>query len=282
MKKTSSVPKIANEDSAVPTPGVRDRRQRVQAAETGMAVLKALGRLGGRAALSVLATAVDESPAKVHRYLASLMEEGLVRQDGASQQYYLGLESMLIGLAAMRQADPIRLIEPALRRLSETLGVTCFVAVMGNKGPTIVRFEEPGIAVSVNARVGSVMPLLTSATGRVFVGLLDQASVKTLAEEERRQMEKHQDQKGSVDDFIRQVRRDVQAARCAIVKDTNLTGISSVAAPIYDYSGHVVAVLTALGATGAFNTALDGPIVGEIRREAESVSAQLGYIAPSA
>ena len=67
MKKTSSVPKIANEDSAVPTPGVRDRRQRVQAAETGMAVLKALGRLGGRAALSVLATTVDESPAKVHR-----------------------------------------------------------------------------------------------------------------------------------------------------------------------------------------------------------------------
>ena len=247
-----------------------------------MAVLKALGRLGGRAALSVLATAVDESPAKVHRYLASLMEEGLVRQDGASQQYYLGLESMLIGLAAMRQADPIRLIEPALGRLSEALGVTCFVAVMGNKGPTIVRFEEPGVAVSINARVGSVMPLLSSATGRVFVGLLDQASVKKRVEEERSQMVKHADRKGSVDDFIGQIRREVQAQRCAIVTDTNQTGISSVAAPIYDYSGHVAAVLTALGATGAFNTALDGAIVTEIRREAEAVSAQLGYVAPSA
>jgi DNA-binding IclR family transcriptional regulator len=44
---------------------------------------------------------------------------------------------------------------------------------MGNKGPTIVRIEEPGLPVTVNARVGSVMPLLWSATGRVFLGMLD-------------------------------------------------------------------------------------------------------------
>jgi hypothetical protein len=62
--------------------------------------------------------------------------------------------------------------------------VTCFIAVMGNKGPTIVRIEEPGLPVTVNARVGSVMPLLWSATGRVFLGLLDESSVEALAQEE--------------------------------------------------------------------------------------------------
>ncbi|MBN9322332.1 MAG: radical SAM protein, partial [Delftia acidovorans] len=56
----------------------RERRQRVQAAETCLAVLKALATLGGRASLTAIAGAVEESPAKVHRYLASLMAEGLV------------------------------------------------------------------------------------------------------------------------------------------------------------------------------------------------------------
>ena len=143
-----------------------------------MAVLKGLARLGGRASLTALAAHVDESPAKVHRYLASLMEEGLVAQDGGSQHYHLGAEAIQIGLAAMRQADPIRVAEPSLIRLRESLEVTCFVAVMGNKGPTIVRFEEPGLPVTVNVRVGSVMSMLWSATGRVFLGLLDGSRVR--------------------------------------------------------------------------------------------------------
>ena len=123
------------------------RRQRVQAASTGVAVLKALVRLGGRAGLTSLAAELCEHPAKVHRYLASFVEEGLVCQDAGSQQYFLGPEAIQIGVAAMRQADPVRLSEGSLARLREQLGVTCFLAVMGNKGPTIVRFEEPGLPV---------------------------------------------------------------------------------------------------------------------------------------
>ncbi|MFP4902829.1 helix-turn-helix domain-containing protein, partial [Paraburkholderia sp. BR14261] len=150
----STSPKVAQETKAVAAP--RERRQRVQSAQTGMAVLKGLARLGGRASLSGLAACVGESPAKVHRYLVSLIEEGLVAQDTATQQYRLGVEAMMIGVAAMRQADPVRIAEPALVRLRETLEVTSFVAVMGNKGPTIIRFEEPGLPVTVNVRVGSV------------------------------------------------------------------------------------------------------------------------------
>ncbi len=36
----------------------------------------------------------------------------------------------------------------------------------------------------MNVRVGSVMPLLWSATGRVFLGLLDDQRVQALAEAE--------------------------------------------------------------------------------------------------
>src|SRR5256885_17007304 len=57
--------------------------------------------------------------------------------------------------------------------LREALQVTSFVAVMGNLGPTIVRFEEPGLPVTVNVRVGSVMSLLWSATGRAFFAFMD-------------------------------------------------------------------------------------------------------------
>jgi DNA-binding IclR family transcriptional regulator len=274
---TSRSPSLPSSSSTAASP--RERRQRVQAAETGMAVLKGLAHLGGRSSLTALSAHVAESPAKVHRYLASLMEEGLVQQDAASQHYYLGTEAIRIGLAAMRQADPIRAAEPCLIRLRESLEVTCFVAVMGNKGPTIVRFEEPGLPVTVNVRVGSVMSMLWSATGRAFLGLLDESRVLALAEQELR--EATPDMRAQLDakDPIGALRREVRQARCASVKDTYLRGISAVAAPVYDHAGRVCAVITALGATGGFDPAVDSPIAQAVRREARAAGALLGAAA---
>ncbi|WP_233883817.1 IclR family transcriptional regulator [Paraburkholderia flagellata] len=260
----------------------RERRQRVQSAQTGMAVLKGLARLGGRASLSGLAACVGESPAKVHRYLVSLIEEGLVAQDTTTQQYLLGVEAMMIGVAAMRQADPVRIAEPALVRLRETLEVTSFVAVMGNKGPTIIRFEEPGLPVTVNVRVGSVMSLLWSSTGRVFLGLLDDTRVLAQAEEELAHADASLRAQLSTSDPIGTLRRDVQTARCASVRDTNLKGISAVSAPLFDHTGKLCGVLTALGATGGFDATPDGPNGRAVRREADAVSALLGYVAQGA
>jgi DNA-binding IclR family transcriptional regulator len=263
---------------AAQAPAGRERRQRVQSAQTGMAVLKGLARLGGRASLTGLAAYVGESPAKVHRYLVSLIEEGLVVQDAGTQQYLLGAEAMLIGVAAMRQADPVRIAEPALVRLREQFEVTAFVAVMGNKGPTIIRFEEPGLPVTVNVRVGSVMPLLWSSTGRMFLGLLDDARVLALAEEELAQASATLRAELDAADPIGELRRGVRAGRSASVRDTNLKGISAVSAPLFDHTGKLCAVLTALGATGGFDASLDGPIGTALHREAAAASALLGYL----
>ena len=258
------------------------RRQRVQAAETGMAVLKALARLGGRASLTALAAAVDEAPAKVHRYLLSGVEAGLVAQDPVSQQYLLGPEAIQIGLAALRQADPLRAAEPALQRLRDALGVTCFLAVMGNKGPTIVRMEEPGLPVTVNVRVGSVLSLLWSATGRAFLGLLDDARVRAMAGAELDAAPP--DERATLDaaDPLGALQRAVQAQGLATVRDTYLRGISAVAAPVRDHAGRVCAVLTALGASGAFDAAPDGAIAAALRQEADAASRLLGAPAATA
>lgn len=266
------------QSATTPPPRPRARRQRVQAAETGTAILKALGQLGGRASLTLISSHIDESPAKVHRYLVSLVEGGLIAQDAATQQYFLGLETLLLGLAAMRQADPIRLAEASLVRLREALEITCFVAVMGNKGPTIVRFEEPGLPVTVNVRVGSVLSLLWSATGRAFLSTLDNQRITDMAQEELKTAAPEQRALLDAEFPIETLRGALSASGCVSVRDTNLRGISAVSAPIYDYTGHPCAVLTALGATGGFDASPEGSVGQAVQREARAVSDLLGYV----
>lgn len=274
------MPRTPRTPPATPAPRVADRRQRVQSAETGMAVLKTLATLGGSASLTALAGAIGESTAKVHRYLASLTQQGLVAQNPATQHYHLGAEAIRIGLAALRQCDPIRLGEGALVRLREQLEATCFIAVMGNKGPTVLRIEEPALPVTVNMRAGSVLPVLWSATGQAFLAFSEDAPVRRQAEDEYAAATPEQRAHLAGPDAIARLRRQVRDAGCATVHDTLLRGISAVAAPILDAHGRVAAVLTALGASSGFDTRPGGRICPQVVHEAAAISTAMGWSPP--
>ena len=258
-------------------PPAEPRRRRVQSAEMGMSILKALARLGGAASLTAVAQAVDESTAKVHRYMASLVEEGLVAQDAATQRYFLGQEAIHIGLAALRQCDPVRAGEPALTRLRDELGVTCFIAVMGNQGPTILRIEEPALPVVVSVRAGSVLPLLWSATGQAFLAWSEGAQIDTQARRDWDGATPVQRAQLKGKDPVAGLRARVRAQGLSSVEGLLSPGISAVAAPIRLHTGQVAAVLTALGAAGGFDAAPEGRIATRVRQEADAISAALGF-----
>ena len=259
-----------------------DRRQRVQAAATGVGVLKGLADLDGRASLSALATHLGEAPAKLHRYLGSLVDAGLVVQDSATQHYALGAEAIRIGLAAMRQVDAVRLAEPALARLRTALGLTAFVAVMGNRGPTVLRLDEPGLPVTVNVRPGSVLSLLWSATGRVFLAMRaahGQPDTRLAAEAQADWAAATPAQRAELPApaDIESLCEDVRQRGLATVHDSYLRGISAVAAPLLDHAGRTAAVITVLGASGAFDAQTDGPAARLLHAEAAGLSAAMGW-----
>src|SRR5690606_37224062 len=84
----------------------------------------------------------------------------------------------------------------------------------------------------------------------------------------------------SFDELVTQVQHEISQHHCICVRDTNQKGISAVAAPILNYAGQLTGVLTALGASGGFNTSLAGPIAMAVCQQAQRISQQLGYTAP--
>ena len=241
-----------------------------------MAVLKALAAMGGAASLTALAARLQESPAKVHRYLASLVDAELVLQEESTSRYVLGREAIVIGLAAMRQSDVLTLAPKELARLAESHDLSCFVAIRGNHGPTIVRWVEPVQPVTVNVKVGSVMPVLWSATGRAFgafskAGPFDAIVRSELAEAtpERRRL---LPDRAAVDALFEEIR----LLRCAPVRDVLLNGVSAVAAPVFDADDRLCAVMTALGTSGSFDPTPGGSTALVVRQAADAVSARLG------
>ena len=84
----------------------------------------------------------------------------------------------------MRRLNPVRIGTEAIALLADEIGHTVALALWGNHGPTVVRIEEAG-SVHINMRVGSVMSLLGTSTGRVFAAFLPAKMIQTFLEPQR-------------------------------------------------------------------------------------------------
>lgn len=247
----------------------------VQALETGLAVLDVFADALRPLMLKEIAQAANMHPAKVHRYLASFVRCGYVEQD-AQGRYALGRASLRIGLASLALLDAVRLVSPLLDELSLSLGETVLAAVWGNRGPTVVQWRDSPRPVMVNVRPGSVLPLLSSATGRVFAAFMEPHLTAGLIEEELRERAAG----GAYLQTMHEVQAlldRVRATRVGSVAGDVLPGVNSVSSPVFDYDSKMVLAVTALGNGARFDTAPDGPIATAVREAADALSARLGY-----
>ncbi|TFI48159.1 IclR family transcriptional regulator, partial [Diaphorobacter sp. DS2] len=156
----------------------------IQSVEVGFALLDALSRARGPLMLKDLAQEAGMSAAKAHRYLVSFQRLGLVVQDARNARYDLGPAALKLGLASLARLDAMRLARERMAPLMDALGHTLALAVWGNHGPTIVHWEEAPRALTANLRLGDVMPLLSSATGRCFAAYLPREKTAALLAEE--------------------------------------------------------------------------------------------------
>jgi DNA-binding IclR family transcriptional regulator len=249
----------------------------IQSVEVGFALLEALTQAPSPMMLRDIALAAKMSPAKAHRYLVSYQRLGLVMQDGASTRYDLGPAALKLGLACLERLDAVKLARQHMDALMDEIGHTVAIAVWGNHGPVIVHWQEPARSVTVNLRLGDVMPLLGSATGRCFAAFAPQASVIPLLKQELSQL--HKAPRRGMPNNAAQAQALLEETRqqgLGRVVDTLLPGISGLATPVWDASGRICLALVSLGSSASFDADYAGHVAQALRQTAKMIGVQLG------
>jgi DNA-binding IclR family transcriptional regulator len=257
-------------------------RAGIQSVEVGFALLDVLARAPGPLMLRDLAAEAGMSAAKAHRYLVSFQRLGLVVQDAATTRYELGPATLRLGLATLSRLDAVKTARERLPALGEQTGQTLALAVWGNHGPTLVHWQESPLAVPVNLRLGDVMPMLSSATGRCFAAFLghgigsDQARVLM----EREMVLAREADRQDVPTNAKALKALVEETRqhgLARVKNVLLPGISGFCAPVFDADGHLALGVVSLGSSATFNADWQGPVATALLRMSRQLSADLGW-----
>jgi DNA-binding IclR family transcriptional regulator len=253
-------------------------RAGIQSVEVGFGLLQALGEAPGPLMLRDLARAANMSAAKAHRYLVSFQRLALVVQDGASTKYDLGPAALKLGLASLSRLDAVKLARERVTLLMEDIGHTLALAVWGNHGPTIIHWEESPQAVTVNLRLGDVMPLLSSATGLCFAAHAPKEAIAGMLKEEmaRAQKQGRTDVPGTLTE-VRALLDDVRKRGASRVVDTLLPGIVGFCVPVFDSDGHMALGMVALGPAGSFDADWGGAVDKPLRAAAAQLSSDLGY-----
>jgi DNA-binding IclR family transcriptional regulator len=273
-------------DSTAPHPKNSDKeRAGIQSVEVGFALLDVLAQAAGPLMLRDLAAAAQMSAAKAHRYLVSFQRLGMVVQDPASTRYELGPATLRLGLATLSRLDVVKMARERLPTLIEATGHTMALAVWGNRGPTLVHWQETPLAMPVSLRLGDVMPLLSSATGRCFAAFMGQGGLddkaRPMIEDELAVARKLG--RSDLPSTAAQVQALVQETRTqGLGRAVNvlLPGISGFCAPVFDADGHLVLGVVSLGSSATLETAWDGPVAQRLRKFAGQMSADLGWLGP--
>lgn len=245
----------------------RSGRRGIQSIEIGVRLLEALERADGPLALKDLSAHAGLDPSSAHRYLASFVRCGLVRQD-SDTRYDFGPLALHIGLAAVRRIEPIQVTERALPELVAATGYTALLSVWSNRGPTIVHWRRSRIPLVTSLGLGSVLPVARSATGRVLVAFLPPAvTADVIAAEARRE------------NFAREAfERDLERARktrLSFADSSVIPGLTAAASPVLGWNGEAVAAVTLIAPEHELVRA-SHPAAQALRKFCDRLSAEFG------
>jgi DNA-binding IclR family transcriptional regulator len=243
----------------------------VQSIKRAFAVLGALA--DGPLGVTGVAARSQIPKSTAARLLSALAAEGAVEQVPGESRYRLGphLVALASGLGDARGL--VATARPALVDLAAELGEAAGLSVRDGWTAHYVDQVDSPNPVQVRDWTGTRIPLHAVSSGQVFLAQLPAPMLaRYLAEPLERFTPRTLTDAGALLERLRDVRRDGHAW----VLEEYALGISSVAAPVADARGELVAAVHVHGPSYRFPAAgAEGPIAEAVRAAAARIGIRL-------
>jgi DNA-binding IclR family transcriptional regulator len=258
-----------SEEACVEELEARTEQRSIQSIEVGFRLIRALEEAGGKMPLKALAAKAGMAPGKAHVYAVSFLRLGLIVQDPATGHYGLGPYAIQLGQAALRQVNIAEVGRAHLDALHQRFQLPTYISIWGRMGPFIIIKNDGDLPTPVSIRVGFVFPVLTTATGAIFLAYSPDAVTREVVAKEG---SLHRD----LLERLTEVRARVLEQGFAASGGHLFRGFSAIAAPVFDHEGGLAGAVTMLGIATFMDPKPGSAMVTAVQETAALIGAQLG------
>jgi DNA-binding IclR family transcriptional regulator len=207
----------------------------------------------------------------VHRLLANLVSHGFVEEAPGSSGYQLSFKVLRMGLRVLDRLEFRRVAEPLLQGLHlETQESVHLAILQGTAAITIKEYGSPE-AMDMKVPLGEAMPLHCTGVGKILLAYQGRASLGQVA------------RTSGLPRFtphtitnLANLRKELELIReqgYAVDQEEVVEGLRSVAGPVFDHTGHVIAAF----GIAAPASRLVPPRLPEIIRSVCAASRQISF-----
>jgi IclR family KDG regulon transcriptional repressor len=253
---------------------VRGKRGRLSSVATAIRLLKAFSEDEVEIGISALARRLSLAKSTVHRLAVTLVSEGLLEQDRENGKYQLGIALFRLGALVRRRMNVSNEARPYLFDLREKINESVHLAILDETEIMYVYNLEATHAIRMRSDIGVRKPAYCTAEGQAILAfqsddIVERVIAAGLAARTPKTIT-------SAEKFIKEL-ATTRLRGCAIEDEESEIGMVSIAAPIRDDSGDVVAAVGIAGPVTRLSKKSIASVMPHVIATADQVSVRLGY-----
>lgn len=216
-------------------------RYTVPGLERGLRILGEFSRGEPELTPPELARRLGVPRTTVFRLLVTLESMGFVQRTPDGRAYRLGLAVLRLGFEYLASLGMVELGRPLMDRLRDTTGYSASLVVLDRRDVVYLYRAAPRSPFATAVSVGTRLPAHATVLGQVLLGDLSLAALRALYPEPTLQLSSTNTPRDTTALF--EVVQRVRERGWVLAEAYFEPHISTVAAPVHDEAGHVVAAI---------------------------------------
>jgi DNA-binding IclR family transcriptional regulator len=250
-------------------------RKNINSVVKALNVMECFSREVKELKLTEIANRLEMPKSTTSNLIYTLMDMGYLEQNSENGKFRLGAKLFMLGKIFEYHFDLIQMARPHLERLRDAFNEAVHLSIPYETEGICVDKIEGNNSMGMNSQVGKKLPLHCTASGKLFLsGMPNDKLEKTLESIDLFKRTTH-----TITDvkLLRSAIEEIREKGYSLAVEEGEVGLTSMAAPIYNYNGEMIASISIAGPTVRLSEDSRTAIIAEMLNVSKMISAKLGY-----
>src|SRR5258708_192143 len=242
--------------------------------DLALRILDHLAEQASPIALTAIAQTFSASKSTVYRHLSALARHGFARRDVSTGRYAIGVKLMVLGETSRSNFEIVTVARDALLKLRDTTGQAVSLCALLDDDLVVLDLMHGHSVVEFATRPGTRLALHASAHGKIWLAFGPEGLLERVLSMPRPAWTPH-----TITD-AKALSSEVQAVKkrgWSTAPHEAVTGVNTLAAPVFDHRGVLVGSIAMVGSTQVIVSKPTPAQLNVVIEAARNVSRDLGW-----